>query len=343
MMPGRDGFAFPAAVEIKTAGGEIIVGLQTTIISYVGWQSLNVMKPHFHKVPVRLESSFSLRHDVKPDFGSVWHYHPELELHYVLKGEGVRFIGDNIRNFSPGEMVLLGENLPHTWRCNKDFSHGDRDDNVEALVMHFLPTCFGKDFLNLPETFLIRTLFDRARKGITIKGATRLSVANLLNQSLEASGLDRLVLLLSILRVLVNNLEETEIITSTYTFSGSNEVEMERLDKIYSYTLCNYKNEISLSEIASVAHMSKTSFCRYFKQMTNKTYSEFLTEIRISHVCRALIENRLPTEVICFECGFNNISNFYRHFKKVTGLTPFEYKTRYLSHHTSQPPVLLER
>ena len=95
--------------------------------------------------------------------------------------------------------------------------------------------------------------------------------------------------------------------------------------------LANYKKEISLEEIASIANMSATSFCRYFKLMTNKTFFEFLTEIRISHVCRALVEDKLPTEVICFESGFHNVSNFYRHFKRVTGLTPHEYKMRYLS------------
>ena len=93
--------------------------------------------------------------------------------------------------------------------------------------------------------------------------------------------------------------------------------------------------------IAAVAHMSETSFCRYFKLMTNKTFSEFLTEIRISHACRSLIENRLPTEVICFESGFNNISNFYRHFKRVTNLTPYEYKMKYLSNDTGLRMVSL--
>jgi mannose-6-phosphate isomerase-like protein (cupin superfamily) len=77
------------------------------------------MKPLFQKVPVKLESSFSVRHDVRPNFGGIWHYHPELELHYIIRGEGVRFIGDNISNFSHGEIVLVGENLPHTWRCKE--------------------------------------------------------------------------------------------------------------------------------------------------------------------------------------------------------------------------------
>src|SRR6478736_2722411 len=289
------------------------------------------MKPHFHKVPVQRENSFSLRHDIKPDFGSVWHYHPELELHLVLKGEGVRFIGDNIHNFSAGEMILLGENLPHTWRCNKKYSNNRSGSNVEALVLHFLPNCFGKDFLSLPETFLIPKLFERAKSGLIIKGETKTEVTNLLTQSLEAFGLDRLVLLMSILKALVRNFEDQETISTSYQKVQSNELEMARLDTIYSYSLYNYKKDISLEEIASVANMSKTSFCRYFKLMTNKTYSEFLTEVRISHVCRALIENKFSTEVICFESGFNNISNFYRHFKKVTGLTPFEYKSKYLN------------
>jgi AraC-like DNA-binding protein len=289
------------------------------------------MKPHFHKVPVKLENSFSLRHDIKPDFGSVWHYHPELELHLVLKGEGVRFIGDNIRNFSAGEMILLGENLPHTWRCGKKYSDDKSGSTVEALVLQFLPNCFGKDFLALPEAFLIPKLFERAKSGLIINGETKLEVSDLLHRSLEAFGLDRLVLLMSILRALVRNFEDQEMINSSYHKVHSNETEMARLDTIYSYSLYNYKKDITLEEIAAVAHMSKTSFCRYFKLMTNKTYSEFLTEIRISHVCRALVDNKFPTEVICFESGFNNISNFYRHFKKVTGLTPFEYKSRYLN------------
>lgn len=294
------------------------------------------MKPHFHKVPVQLENSFSLRHDIKPDFGSVWHYHPELELHYVLKGEGVRFIGDNIHNFSAGEMILLGENLPHTWRCNKKYSEDNSGTNVEAVVLHFLPGCFGKDFLNLPETFLIPKLFERAKSGLLIQGETKTEVAELLKKSLDAYGLDRLVLLLSILRALVRNFEELSTIASSYNPNAhSNELEMARLDTIYSYALYNYKKEITLEEIAAVASMSKTSFCRYFKMMTNKTFSEVLTEIRISHVCRALVENKLPTEVICFESGFNNISNFYRHFKKITGLTPFEYKSKYLASQNS--------
>src|SRR5690606_33768155 len=105
------------------------------------------MKPLFRKVPVTIESSYSVRHDVAPNFGNVWHYHRELELHYNMKGEGVRFIGDNISNFSSNELILLGENLPHAWRCKEEYYQSNPDLNIEAIIIQFLPDCLGKTLL----------------------------------------------------------------------------------------------------------------------------------------------------------------------------------------------------
>lgn len=288
-----------------------------------------IMKPRFHKVPITLENSFSVRHDIAPNFGTIWHYHPELELHYTLKGKGVKFIGDNISNFSGGEMVLLGENLPHTWHCKEEYFQGNDNFITEALVLHFNSTCLGKDFLNLPETYRIPRLFEKAKKGLNIYGETKAKIGELLYRALEADSLDRIIHLISIFKILTES-DEMEVIAPAYLNQHSNTKEMARLEKIFTHVLSNYRKEISLEEIASLSHMSVTSFCRYFKEMTNKTFSEFLIEVRISHVCRALIENKLPTEVICFDCGFNNVSNFYRHFKKVMKMTPFEYRKKYL-------------
>jgi len=287
------------------------------------------MKPLFHKVPINLEHSFGIRHDIEPNFGKTWHYHPELELHYVVRGEGVRFIGDNIGNFSSGEIILLGENLPHTFRCSDEYYQRRKQLEVEAIVIQFLPDCLGKDIFNLPEAYLIPKLFEKAKKGMVISGATREKLALLMHQSTTASQMDKLILFLSILNVLSETTEFTPI-TSAYAFYRSNETDKIRLNKVYSYTLTNYKKEISLEEISSISNLSITSFCRYFKLMTKKTYYDFLIEIRISHACRLLIEDKVPTEVICFDCGFNNVSNFYRHFKKITGMTPMDYKRKYL-------------
>jgi AraC-like DNA-binding protein len=286
------------------------------------------MKPLFHKVPTQLQTSYSIRHDIQPNFGSIWHYHPELELQYVIKGEGLRFIGDNINNFSSGEIVLLGEDLPHTWRCKDEYYENDPNRTLEAIVIHFLPESLGRDFLNLPEAYLIPKLFEKAKKGMKFYGDTCEQLASLMHAALKATDLDRLVILLSMLKILAET-TEYEAIASAHAFVQSNETDAIRLNKVYTYTLVNYKREISLEEISSLSNLSVTSFCRYFKLMTNKTYYDFLIEIRVSHACRQLVEDKLPTEVICFECGFNNVSNFYRHFKRVTGKTPLAYKRKF--------------
>ena len=281
------------------------------------------MKPHFHRVPVKSENSFSIRHEKQSSFGTVWHYHPELELHYLIKGKGVRFIGDDITNFTDGELILLGENLPHTWRVEEGTDH------PEVIIIHFLPDCLGADLLHLPEAYLIPKLYEKAKKGLFITGEAKRKIISLLHATVDAQNLDRLIALLSILKILAET-KEIESIASAHAFYKSNDSESLRLNKVYSYTLSNYRNDITLQDVASIANLGITSFCRYFKLMTNKTYNDFLVEIRISHACRFLIEDRLATEVICFECGFNNISNFYRHFKKVTDMTPLEYKRKYL-------------
>ncbi|PWJ59891.1 AraC-like DNA-binding protein [Dyadobacter jejuensis] len=283
------------------------------------------MKPHFHRVPIKSQNSFSIRHEKDSGFGTVWHYHPELELHYLVKGKGVRFIGDNISNFTDGELILLGQNLPHTWRVEE----GAEKAPVEVIIIHFLPECLGADLLLLPEAYLIPKLYEKAKKGLIIEGETREKVVAQMHKAVTSQNLDRLIALLSILKILAES-QETTSITSAHAFYKSNDYETLRLNKIYAYTLANYKQDISLQEVAALVNLGTTSFCRYFKMMTKKTYNDFLVEIRISHACRFLVEDRFPTEVICFECGFNNVSNFYRHFKKVTDMTPLEYKRKFL-------------
>ncbi|WP_207422521.1 AraC family transcriptional regulator [Desertivirga brevis] len=296
------------------------------------------MKPLFHKVPVKLESSFSIRHDTKPNFGNIWHYHPELELHYIIRGEGVRFIGDNISNFSPGEIVFLGENLPHTWRCKEEYFQNNPEMEVEAMVLHFLPDCLGKFLWTLPEAYMIPKLYEKAKSGLIIQGPAKEKIIQLMYSALDATNMDRIIILLSILKTLAESDDHKTIVNGQSAFYQSNESDTLRLNKVCNYTLANYKKDITLEEIAAISNLSVTSFCRYFKLMTKKTYYDFLIEIRISHACRSLIEDKLPTEVICFDCGFNNVSNFYRHFKKVTGITPLEYKRKYLNkvkHHAA--------
>lgn len=285
------------------------------------------MKPQFYLVPRDVLTSHLSRHHTLPNFGTVWHYHPELELHYIVRGEGVRFVGDNVSNFDAGELLLLGENLPHMWRCHEKYFKRDPKVTAEAIVVQFLPDFIGQDFLSKPESAAIINLYEKAKAGLVITGETRKKLITLMHRSVKATGLKRVVVILNMLEILCES-EDMQPISKKSSYQSSKE-EADRLNKVYSHTLANYKRDLTLDEIASVANLSVTSFCRYFKIMTKKTFHDFLIEIRISHAQRMLIEDSsITAEAICFECGFNNRSNFFGHFKRITGLTPLEYKRR---------------
>ncbi|MCY7358655.1 MAG: AraC family transcriptional regulator [Rudanella sp.] len=298
------------------------------------------MKPHYHQVPTNTQDAFTARYDATRTLSSIWHYHPQLELHCVVRGEGVRFIGDTINNFSPGEIILLGENLPHNWQSSERYFQEDHNVHFEAIVIHFLPTWLGEGFLHLSEALPIIKLYERAKRGLLIRGELAEKIKLLMYQTVEAGPLDRVVLLLSMLNQLAQS-DSMDTLASAFAFHQSNELETVRLNRVYEHSMANYTRDISLDEIAAIANLSITSFCRYFKLMTRKTYSQFLIEVRISYACRALIDNKNSIEMISYENGFNNLSNFYRQFKKVQGTSPLEYKKMYL-HKLSRSPKLVK-
>jgi AraC-like DNA-binding protein len=286
------------------------------------------MKPYFHKVPMQSETSFNLRHNIIPNFITSMHYHPEYELHLLMKGEGVRFIGDNISNFSPGEVVLLGENIPHGWHCKEEYFHDNNEAEMETMVIHFSPDFLGSNFLSLREARLLPVLFEKAKGGMLFHNETGKKLSEMMIKLDQSENLERIISFLSILKVLSES-ADFQPISKMHSFVRSDEFETERLNTVCNYTMANYGKDINLEQIASISNLTVTSFCRYFKLMTKKSYNTYLTEIRISHACHFLIADKLSIDQIADKCGFYNISNFYRQFKKVTGTTPLNYKSVY--------------
>lgn len=289
-----------------------------------------MMKAQFHKVPLFDQNTYFVKHDVRSHQGTNWHYHPEMELVYIIQGEGTRYIGENISEFKSGEIVLLGENIPHQWKYNEQYLK-QNNMKAESLVLFFRKDCLGNDLLNLQEAYLLPRLFEKAKRGLVINGKSRDQIECLMREAANATNLDRIILFLSILKILAETEEVSPITIQQTVLIQPDKYDKARLNEICNYTISNFKKEITLEEISSISHLSVTSFCRYFKTMTKKTYYNFLNEIRISQACKLLIEDKFPTNIVCFECGFNNVSNFYRHFKKIMGVTPFEYKRKYLA------------
>lgn len=272
--------------------------------------------------------SFHIRHDVVPHFYNSWHYHPEIELVYIIKGSGKQFVGDSVHLFKGGDMLLLGAGLPHLWSSDKKFLRKNSKFKMEAIVLHFMPQCFGEYFFTLPENKSLVKLFDRAQQAVRIKDDTKLAVAELMKQLLTAKNTSRIILLLEILNTIANS-KQTKTVCIKGLIFQDNPVESERLNNIYQYTLDNFSKPITLGQVAKIAHLSPQSFCRYFKSRIKKTFSRFLIEIRIGNACKLLAETHTSVAAICYQCGYNSFSNFNRHFKAVTGRTPQGHRKYY--------------
>lgn len=286
------------------------------------------MKPQLLKVPRNLQQSFSIRRDVVLYFYDRWHYHPELELVHIEQGSGTQFVGDNIQNFQSGDLLLIGSNLPHYWRCDEKYFQGNSKLYAQATVLHFSEAMFGEPFLALPENKSIRDLLDRARWGIKLQGKENQLIKNLLQHLLDQKESNSIIPLLQILETLAQNSEIVQL-SNTFNDQQYDQYDTDRINHIYQYSLGNFQQKISIEEIAGVASISPNSFCRYFKSRTRKTYSQFLLEIRIGHACKLLREGKLNIAQTCFESGFNNFANFNKYFKIHTGKSPLQYQKGY--------------
>ncbi len=249
------------------------------------------------------------------------HHHPEYELLLILRGSGKRFVGDNISEFSSGDLCLFGPDLPHTYN-NK---HLAENRDIHQIVIQFNEDFLGKDFFDKAPFKLIRALLDQSVRGYTFTGHTLVKVTSMIRSLLRLDETEVIIQLLAILDVLSKS-SEFELLSSRGFTSKLDHVESERMGKVFDYILKNFSEEITLNEIASIACLSPEAFCRYFKKYTRKTFSEFLIEIRIGHACKLLQQHTLDVNQVSIQSGFNNISYFNRKFKSMTQKTPVEYK-----------------
>ncbi|MEH6680579.1 MAG: AraC family transcriptional regulator [Sediminicola sp.] len=286
------------------------------------------MKLHLLDRSHQRNSSFTVKRHSHPHFLKIWHYHPELELVAIIKSSGTRFIGDGIAKFQEGEVVLIGENLPHMWVNEDVYFDSEPTLTAESVAIHFKSDFFGPLFLEAPELTLIAQLFMRAERGIKFTSLEE-GLFQKINRLPEEEGFGKTVQFLEILHSLA--LEKNyELLSSNGFIKTFNRTENKKLDRIYAYVFKNFGSPIGSKEVALVANMNTSAFSRFFKRMHRKTFTQYLNEIRIGYACKLLLEQKFNISEICFESGFNNISNFNRQFKKIKGMAPKEY----VRHHT---------
>jgi len=279
------------------------------------------MKPSFEQITTGIENSFSVVELNLHRFDGPYHFHPEIELTWIRNSLGKRFVGVNIADYEPGDLVLLGANIPHCWQSMNESS----PYNAQAVVIQFRSDFAGDTFLKLPELKKIQESILKSEAGMIIQGETKSKVISKINQCLTADKLHRILILIEILD-LISNSEETKLIDQPLTWHNTLSANADRFQNIFSYLIKNYQQNISLKTVAGIANMTPNAFCRYFKNVTRKTLVESIRELRINQACQLLRNTSKPINDICFESGFGNLSYFNKAFKEATGYAPLQYR-----------------
>lgn len=283
------------------------------------------MKPKYIKIVNDPDTSFHAARFTDKHFSVPWHFHPELELNYIIESTGTRFVGDNIDRFAPGELALVGSGLPHLWKNDSDYYQPRSRKTVDAIVIRFSANSLGLDRKDMPEMTGLIKLFNQAKRGMLIQGSVKQTVTQRMKLLLEESSLQRYISLLAILDLLAQN-RDFRLLSSAGFMPAARLEDAQRINAVCDHIFKNFRDDIALEKVAAIAYMNPSSFSRYFKQHTGKSFTDFVIEIRIGNACKMLIETDDPVTGILYECGFRNQSNFNSFFRKKVGITPLEYR-----------------
>jgi AraC-like DNA-binding protein len=224
--------------------------------------------------------------------------------------------------------VLIGENLPHLWFNDDSYFKTRSRKKAEALVIHFNKNFAGEGFLSIPEMKMINDFIHSARRGIRFNKSTAKYIYKRMVEMLRMDDFNRLLELIRLLKYLSSQ-KDIRYLSSIGYLQSIQTFKKKKLDEVYEYIMKNFQKNISLDEIAGIANMNKSAFCRYFKMVNGKTFSDYMNEIRVGYACKLLLEQKYTIVEISDNSGYNNLSNFNRQFKKITGYSPSEYLNNY--------------
>lgn len=276
------------------------------------------------KIPKVTDHSFRVQHDVGPHFYHTLHQHPEIQITLIKKSVGTLILGDHIGEFTAGDVIVVGPNIPHVFRNDKSFFENEHPGAADAISLFFDETSLGAAFFNLPEMGDIRNMMSVSGRGLKVVGKNKEDLSALIQNIDSKKGVMRVIDFLHILQLLARE-DQTVFLSSEALNRGFKESEGQRLNDIFQFTMKEYQRAITLEEVADIANMTISAFCRYFKQRTRKTYVNFLNEVRIGQACKMLVNEDHSIGEICYLAGFNNLSHFNRKFKSITGFSPKQY------------------
>ena len=281
------------------------------------------MEPVYFKVPRQDEETVRVEYWNLPRFYEPFHYHEECQLTLVLSSSGSVFMGNSLVEYAAGDLFFIGENLPHVLR--DDNIHIPRNKNaVSAISVFFSLPSIMRMLEDIPEAFPLQKLLQDSAFGFKIKDAAQKKIGEHMKTIRDSFGFVRIMELLQIL-ILFASSPHTEKLTLIKS-APLDRFQRNNLNKVFDYVMAHYHEKITLEEISSLVYMTPNAFCRFFKKHTQKSFSSFLIEVRVNKACKMLQDSASSVSDSCYSSGYNNISNFHRHFRRVVGMTPNEYK-----------------
>lgn len=275
--------------------------------------------------PLTRNDCFTVLSRTKDGFDFPLHYHEEFELNFIQNGKGAkRMIGDHMGTIDDLELVLVGPNLQHGW-----FTHKCNSQQIKEVTIQFHRDLFDEKFLHRNQMGFIRTMFERSLRGIAFSKETTQRIMPRIYGLTQKHGFDSVLELMSILHDLSISRNMQTLSDSSFNNNGTISYNSRRIESVMNYLNSNFDKNVSLAEAARIAAMSEVAFSRFFKMRTGKTFVDTLTEIRLGHASRLLIETTHSITEVAYKCGFNNISNFNRIFKKKKKCTPKELRQEY--------------
>jgi AraC-like DNA-binding protein len=286
-----------------------------------------MIKASFEVIQPLTGQSFLFRRFDNAAFDAPYHFHPEYELTYILDGYGKRYVGSHMEDFSPGDLVLLGPNLPHCWKLVND---GPGQARASAIVVQFDGAFLGEEFFNKNELQHIKKLFQKSACGISFNAGTRSAVNHQLHVlSKEKNNFKLLIGLLEILQKLAST-NDYALLDQNMMVAERSVAEQERINPVFAYLVENFRQPVSLDVAAGIANMTTNAFCKYFKKITRKTFMETIIEYRLNYAIQQLVQTDKPISEISFDSGFGDVSHFYKMFKVKMGLSPLNYRKKFM-------------
>ncbi|RYY57928.1 MAG: AraC family transcriptional regulator [Chitinophagaceae bacterium] len=283
-------------------------------------------------IPLTQADCFTLFTRIKAGFDFPLHHHEEFELNLIINARGARrVVGDHIDEISDMELVLVGSNLEHGW-----FTHQCKSKEIREVTIQFHKDLFDERFLRRNQLSFIRSMLEKSSRGILFSQETAKRVATRIQQMEQKHGFDSILELMSILHDLSVSRNMCTLSDASFTTGNGegNHYNGRRIAIVMEHVNKNFEKEITLKEAAALINMTEVSFSRFFKQRTGNTFIDSLTEIRIGNATRLLIDTSKSVAEIAYECGFNNISNFNRIFKKRKGCVPKTFRKTYQAYGT---------